>query len=78
VSDVEGQFRKLAMPLVAWSLGTEDFTRLNESPRMAHERIQLFLFARSPAGFGITAAGLGLETGYVLYHFDLFKPGPAQ
>ena len=66
------------MPLIAWSLGTEDFTRLNESPRTAHERIQLFLFARSPPGFGITGAGLGLKTGYVLYHFDLFKPGSAR
>ena len=29
VTDVEGQFRKCARPLIAWSLGAEDFTRLN-------------------------------------------------
>lgn len=78
VANDERRFRKLAGPLVAWSLGTVDFTRWRESPRTAHGRIQLFLFARSPAGFGISSAGLGTETGYVLYHFNLFRPESAQ
>jgi hypothetical protein len=71
----EGVFRKLAKPLIAWSLGAKDFSRINEPARMEDGRIQLFLFARSPASFGITETKLGAETGYVLYHLDLFKPG---
>ncbi len=77
VTDVEGQFRKCARPLIAWSLGAVDFTRLNASSPAANERVQLYLFARSPEGFCITGTGLGHETGYVLYHFNLFKPATA-
>lgn len=74
VTDVEGQFRKCARPLIAWSLGAVDFTGLNKSSPAAIERVQVFLFARSPESFHITGSELGHETGYVLYHFDLFKP----
>jgi hypothetical protein len=75
VTDVEGQFRKCVKPLIAWSLGAEDFTKSNAAPPAANGRVQLFLFARSPEAFGITGPELGHEVGYVLYHFDLFKPG---
>jgi hypothetical protein len=78
VTDVEGQVRKCARPLIAWSLGTEDFTRLNASSPAANERVQLYLFARSPEGFRITGSELGHETGYVLYHFNLFRPATAE
>jgi hypothetical protein len=74
---VEGQFSKLVKPLIAWSLGAEDFTKINAAPPSAKGRVQLFLFARSPEGFCITSPGLGHEIGYVLYHFDLFKPETA-
>jgi len=67
--DVEGQFKKLAVPLMNWSLNTRDFTN---AP--APGRADLFLFARSPESFGISGRQFGREVGYVLYHFDLFKP----
>jgi hypothetical protein len=78
VTDVEGQFRKCVKPLIAWSLGAEDFTKLNAPSPPANGRVQLFLFARSPDGFNISGSALGHETGYVLYRFDLFKPGTAE
>jgi hypothetical protein len=78
VAAVEGQFRKLAKPVIAWSLNPEDLTRLGALSPAASERAQLFLFARSPAGFSITGSALGHETGYVLYRFDLFKPGTPE
>jgi hypothetical protein len=74
ITDVEGQFRKCVKPLIAWSLGAEDFTQTNAPALAANTHVQLFLFARSPVGFGIASPGLGHEIGYVLYHFDLFKP----
>jgi len=77
VTDVEGQFRKCVKPLIAWSLGAADFTKPNAFSSSANGRIQLFLFARSPESFCITGSELGHEVGYVLYHFDLFKPGTA-
>jgi hypothetical protein len=76
--DVEGQFRKLAKPLIAWSLNLEDLTRLAAPSPAAGGRVQLFLFARSPAGFSISGSALGRETGYVLYHFNLYKPGAPE
>jgi hypothetical protein len=77
VTNVEAEFRKLVKPLIAWSLGAEDFKRLNAPSPAANGKVELFLFARSPAGFDITGPGLGKETGYVLYHFNLFKPETA-
>jgi hypothetical protein len=70
--DVEAEFRKLAVPLMAWSFDTRDFT--NAPLPAANGRADLFLFARSPEGFGMTGAKFGREVGYVLYHLDLFKP----
>ena len=77
VTDVEGQFRKCVKPLIAWSLGAENFTQPDALSALANGRVQLFLFARSPDSFCIAGSGLGHEVGYVLYHFDLFKPGTA-
>ena len=77
VTDVEGQFRKCVKPLIAWSLGAVDFTKPNALSSSANGRVQIFLFARSPDSFCITGSELGHEVGYVLYHFDLFKPGTA-
>jgi hypothetical protein len=70
--NVEDEFRKLAAPLMNWSLGTRDFT--NAPVPVPSGRVDLFLFARSPEGFGISGRQFGREVGYVLYHFDLFKP----
>jgi hypothetical protein len=72
--NVEDEFRKLAAPLMNWSLGTRDFT--NAPVPVPSGRVDLFLFARSPEGFGISGRQFGREVGYVLYHFDLFKPEP--
>lgn len=71
--DVEGQFRKLARPLIGWALGSEDFARAPSSATAG--RAQLFLFAHSPDSFCVSGSHFGREVGYVLYHFDLFKPG---
>jgi hypothetical protein len=60
--------------LIAWSLGAEDFTHTNALSPAANEQVQLFLFARNPQSFCIAGSELGHEIGYVLYHFDLFKP----
>jgi hypothetical protein len=72
--DVEGEFRKLAAPLMNWSLGTRDFT--NAPVPALSSRVDLFLFARSPESFGISGRQFSREVGYVLYHLDLFKPEP--
>ena len=77
VTNVEGQFRKCVKPLIAWSLGAVDFTKPNALSSSANGRVQLFLYARSPDSLCITGSELGHEVGYVLYHFDLFKPGTA-
>lgn len=74
--DVTGQFRSLARPLIGWSLGVGGATDGRPVSASAGDgRAQLYLLARSPESFGVTAPGLGREVGYVLYHFDLFKPG---
>jgi hypothetical protein len=77
VTNVEGQFRKCVKPLIAWSLDAVDLTKPDTLSSSANGRAQLFLFARSPDSFYVTGSGLGHEVGYVLYHFDLFKPGTA-
>jgi hypothetical protein len=74
-ADVEQEFRKLAKPLIAWSLGLQDSKDQEAPPRTTDGRVQLFLFARSPQSFGISGPQVGREIGYVLYRLDLFKPG---
>jgi hypothetical protein len=64
----------MVTPLIAWSLRRGNFTQTN-TPPPADDRAQLYLFARSPESFHVTTPGLDKEVGYVLYHFDLFKPG---
>ena len=61
-------------PLIGWSFGGEDWEREDTGSPAVEQRAQLFLFARSPEGFRVIGSDLGHETGYVLYHFDLFKP----
>lgn len=70
----EEQFRKLAKPMIVWSLGAAGFAKTEGSSSAASGHVQLFLFTRSPDGFHISSPGFGHEVGYVLYHFDLFKP----
>lgn len=86
----EDCFQKLAGSLIAWSLGGEKSQLPNKPSAMhskpvlvqpipvisslaTGDRVQLFLFARSPKSFNV-AGGDFREVGYVLYHFDLFKP----
>jgi hypothetical protein len=71
----DAEFRKLAKPLIAWSLGTQDFTLARMSSGEIDRHAQLFIFARSPQGFCVTGSQFGHEIGCVLYHLDLFKPG---
>ncbi|HWD91792.1 MAG TPA: hypothetical protein VG938_05525 [Verrucomicrobiae bacterium] len=75
-ADVEQQFRKLAKPLIAWSLGISESQPQSTLPQAVDGRVQLFLFARSPQSFGVAGGQFGREIGYVLYRLDLFKPGP--
>ncbi len=74
VTNVENQFRKMATPLIAWSLGAENIGQTKLLPPQPGDRAQLFLFARSPESFSVHGSDFGHETGYVLYHFNLFKP----
>jgi hypothetical protein len=75
VTNVESQFRKCVKPLIAWSLSAVDYSLPSASFPAVNARVQLFLFARSPQSFSVAAgSGLGKETGYVLYEFELFKP----
>jgi hypothetical protein len=74
--DEADRFRKLANSLIVWSLdpiaGEKGF-QSGGAPQATEGRVQLFLFARSPKGFGV-AGGEFHEVGYVLYHLDLFRP----
>jgi hypothetical protein len=74
--DEADRFRKLADSLIVWSLGSTAGARDSQTagaPPAAKNRVQLFLFARSPKGFEVTG-GEFHEVGFVLYHLDLFKP----
>ncbi len=64
-------FKKLAEPLIGWSLSTEDFTAAHSTDG----RAELFLFARSPRSFDVAGSQFPREIGYVLYHVNVFKPG---
>ena len=74
-ANVTSRFRELIKPLIGWSLNLENFRQTNAPPVISDGRVQLFIFARSPESFGITGQDFGREIGYVLYRFDLFKPG---
>jgi hypothetical protein len=73
--DVEKEFRKLAKPLIAWSLGVMGPKDVETAHPATDGRVQLFLFAHSPESFSITGPHFGREIGFVLYRLDLFKPG---
>lgn len=66
-------YQYLVKPLIAWSLETVDLTQSKALARQAGGHVQLFVFAHSPASFGVAGSDLGHETGCVLYHFDLFQ-----
>jgi hypothetical protein len=78
ITNAEAQFRQLAEPLIAWSLNAADLAHATVSTPAENEKVQLFLFTRSPESFQIADAGLGREVGYVLYQLDLFKPGTTE
>lgn len=75
-TNVEAEFRKLVKPLIGWGLGANE---KNYGEPMTiptrKDRVQLFVFTRSPDTFSITGNQFGHEVGYVLYHVDLFPPG---
>lgn len=73
--DVEAIFSRFAELLIGWSLGGVDRFRYQVTGHPTDDdRIQLFIFARSPGSFNIAAKDFGHETGYVLYHRDCVKP----
>jgi hypothetical protein len=73
--DVEATFSKFAELLIGWSLGGVDGFQYRVTGHPSdNDRIQLFIFARSPSSFSIAAKDFGRETGYVLYHRDCVRP----
>jgi hypothetical protein len=72
ITNIQSNFQKLARPVMGWSLETKDLQHAPDS--VTEGRAELFLFARSPAGFDIAGNQFSQEIGYVLYHLDLFKP----
>ena len=78
----EGVFRNLLWPVLARGLGgSKDFrcsVTVPESAAEAAERVEVFVFARSPDGFRIGGDRFGREVGYTLYHLQVRRErGPA-
>jgi hypothetical protein len=68
-------FQVMNKALIARSIGgTEAFPHRVEYSPLSDNRVQVFIYARSPEGFEIKKTGFGKETGYVLYHVDVFRP----
>ena len=54
--------------------GTSEFPHQVAPPLLAEDQVQLFIFAKSPESFSLSAGGLGKEMGYTLYHLGVSKP----
>ncbi len=68
-------FPKTLRPLMARAVGgTEAFQRYVAPPPPPKDLVQLFVFVKSPRGFSMAGEAFGNETGYTLYHIDLFRP----
>ena len=73
--DVETLFSGFVELLMGWSLGGVDGFRYQVTGHTPDDdRLQLFIFARSPNSFNIAARDFGREVGYVLYHRDCVRP----
>jgi hypothetical protein len=71
----EKVFRRLLHGVIAHGMGlTEDVFDYYVSSRRPRDSVELFIFTRSPEGFGLSEKHFRSETGYVLYHLRLFKP----
>jgi len=71
----EKVFRRLRRLLIGRAVGgTEGFAQSFTRPPPAKDRVQVFIFARSPDTFRVKGEQFGKRMGYVLYHIDLFKP----
>ncbi len=68
-------FEKMVRPLVARGIGGTDAFRYYVDLPARDDRVQIFIFARMPEGFELKKTGFGTETGYVLYHVDVLRPG---
>ena len=68
-------FFRLVRPLIARAIGGTGYFRYYLTrPVFARDRVQLFIFTRSPESFHTKGTPFGKTTGYALYHVDLFKP----
>lgn len=73
--DVEATFLGFVELLIGWSLGGVDgFQYQVTGYPPDDDRMQLFIFSRSPSSFNITSKDFGHETGYVLYHRVCVRP----
>ncbi len=73
--DVETTFSGFVELLMGWSLGGVDGFRYQVTGHTPDDdRMQLFIFARSPSSFNVAAKDFGREVGYVLYHRDCVRP----
>jgi len=73
--NVEATFSKFAELLIGWSLGGVDGFRYQVTGHTPDDdRMQLFIFTRSPSSFNIAAKDFGREVGFVLYHRDCVRP----
>jgi hypothetical protein len=71
----EQVFRGLASPLIGRAIGgTPAFYHFFGHSPFPKDRVQVFIFAKSPEAFRIQGRHFGKRMGYVLYHIDLFKP----
>jgi hypothetical protein len=68
-------FNELLRPVMARAIGgTEQLGYHVEPLRSLPDGVQLFILAPSPDEFSLTGRNLGKETGYVVYHVDVFRP----
>jgi len=73
--DVEATFSRFVELIMGWGLGGVDGFRYQVTGHTPDDdRMQLFIFTRSPASFSIAAKDFGREVGYVLYHRDCVRP----
>jgi hypothetical protein len=71
----ERVFPEMLRPLMARAVGgAETFHRRVVPPPPPNDVVQLFVFVKSPPGFSTAGKTFRNETGYTLYHIDLFRP----
>lgn len=68
-------WQAMLRPLIGRAVGLAEVPELPVKAPPPADCVQVFIFASGPEGFCLAGKGLGRETGYVLYHMCLFRPG---